>query len=82
MSKRVALPRAIRALREARAKYDPANYSASKVATNAFMSPSHLSNIESGRRLATPESIALLAAALDVEIDAISYTIESEALTA
>lgn len=73
MSKRVALPRGIRAIRTAK------GISQGNLAAAAFISSPHLVNIEAGRRK-TPEGlIPLLAKALDVEIDAISYVTESEA---
>ena len=72
MSKRVALGRAIKAIREAK------GLSGSKVATDALMSHSHLVNIEADRRNANQEAIPLLAAALGVDIDAISYEVAVE----
>jgi transcriptional regulator with XRE-family HTH domain len=74
MSKRVALPKAIRAIREAK------QLPGAQVAIAALMSHAHLINIESGRRRATEESIELLAAALGVDADAISYEAPSEAV--
>lgn len=74
MGKRTALPLAIRTIRIAK------DLPAGKVATDALMSSAHLFNIESGHRNATPESIELLAKALDVHIDAISYVAPSEAV--
>lgn len=72
MSKRVALPKAIRAIREAK------ELAGSKVATDCLMSHAHLINIEKGRRVATEESIELLAKALKVDVDAISYAVPEE----
>jgi transcriptional regulator with XRE-family HTH domain len=72
MSKRVAIHRGIRAIRLAK------GISQGAAATSAFISSVHLNNIEAGRRPATPELIPLLAAALDCELDAISYVAESE----
>lgn len=72
MSKRVALGKAIKAIREAK------GLPGSRVATDCLMSHSHLLNIESGHRKATPESIERIAAALGVEPDAISYQISLE----
>ena len=74
MSKRVALPKAIRAIRDAK------QLPGGQVATDALMSYAHLLNIESGHRRATPESIALIAEALDVDVDAISYEAATEAV--
>lgn len=75
MSKRVALPKAIKAIREAK------QLPGAQVSIAALMSHSHLINIEKGRRAATEPSIELLAAALGVDVDAISY-VTSEAQTA
>lgn len=67
MSKRVALHRGIRAIRTAK------GLSQGALASAAFISSPHLTNIEAGRRPASEELIPLLAAALGVEVDAISY---------
>lgn len=67
MSNRVALGKAVKAIREA--KHIPLG----KAAADALMSTPHLANIEAGRRRATDESIELIAKALAVEVDAISY---------
>lgn len=67
MSKRVALPKAIKAIREAK------GLPGAQVAIDALMSHSHLCNIEAGVRKATPEAIDRIAAALGVEPDAFSY---------
>jgi transcriptional regulator with XRE-family HTH domain len=72
MSKRIALGKAIKAIREAK------DLPGSKVATDCLMSHSHLLNIESGHRQATPQSIDRIAAALGVELDAISYVKSDE----
>lgn len=85
MSKRVALPKAIRVIREAKLKqaqtddHNPKDFTGAAVATKALMSYAHLLNIESGHRRATDDSIELLAKALGVEIDAISYEVENKA---
>lgn len=71
MSKRIALGKAIKTIREAK------GLPGSKVATDALMSHSHLLNIESGHRRATQESIPRIAIALGVDIDAISYEVEA-----
>ena len=75
MSKRVALPKAIKTIREAK------QLPGARVAIAALMSHAHLINIEAGRRSATEPSIELLAAALGVDVDAISY-VTSEAKSA
>ncbi len=74
MSKRVALHRAIRAIRTAK------GISQGVVATAAFISSPHLNNIEAGRRPVPEALIPALADALGVEVDAISYVTESEAV--
>lgn len=74
MSKRVALPRAIRAIRQAKGVTQGA------FATQAFISSPYLNNIEAGRRPVPEALIPTLANALGVEIDAISYVTESEAV--
>lgn len=74
MSKRIALPKAIETIRKAK------GLAGGSVATAAFMSYSHLLNVEAGRRKATEQSIELLAQALDVDINAISYEAPSEAV--
>ncbi len=73
MSKRVALPRGIRAIRTAK------RISQGKLATDALISSVHLNNIEAGRRNVPEDLIPLLAHALGVEIDAISYVTGNEA---
>jgi transcriptional regulator with XRE-family HTH domain len=77
MSKRVALPAAIKALREARAEHDPA-YRGATFATTCLMSHAHLCNIEAGRKGVTPEVLHRIAAHLRVPVDAISYEVASE----
>lgn len=72
MSKRVAIHRGIRAIREAKGLTQGAT------ATKAHISSVHLNNIEAGRRPVTQDLLPLIAAALGCEIDAISYVIESE----
>lgn len=73
MSKRVALGKAIKAIREAK------GLAGSKVATDALISHGHLLNVEKGRRTANPDDLAAIAAALGVEVDAISYVTSTEA---
>lgn len=74
MSKRIALGKAIKAIREAK------NLPGSTVATTCGMSHGHLVNIEAGRRPATTEAIERLAAVLGVDADAISYESGAEVL--
>lgn len=86
MSKPVALPAAIKAIREAKAGWDPQartyhgdpTFSVSVFATRCLLSAAHLCNIEAGRKAATPEVIERIAAQLGVGTDAISYTISEE----
>lgn len=79
MSKRVVLGPAVRAIRQLKAEVDPAAYASGPFAARCFMSTSHLSNVEAGRR-GVPEDMAhRIAAHLGVPVDAISYVIESEA---
>ena len=73
MSKRVVLHRGLRAIRQLKA------ISQGELATAAYISSPQLNNIEAGRRPASQEAIPLLAAALGVEVDAISYESESVA---
>lgn len=87
MSKRVALPGAIKAIREARAGWDAAtrtyagdeSFAVSQFATKCLMSAAHLCNIEAGRKAATEDVIHRIAAHLGVPVDAISYVVETEA---
>lgn len=72
MSKRVAVPKAIKAIREAK------GLAGSTVATACLMSHAHLCNIESGRRLPTPDALHRIAVALGVDLDAISIEIPQE----
>lgn len=77
MSKRVALPAAIRAIREARAEHDPA-FRGATFATTCLMSHAHLCNIEAGRKGVTEEVLHRLAAHLRVPVEAISYEVGTE----
>lgn len=86
MSKRVALPGAIKAIREARAGWDaqartcrtdPA-FGASAFAATCLMSTAHLCNIEAGRKAVTEEVLHRIAAHLAVPVDAISYEVAEE----
>ena len=73
MTKRTALGKAIRAIRIAQGR------AAAEFATACQISDSHLHNIEANRRAPSPEHLAAIAAALGVELDAISYVTETEA---
>lgn len=70
MRKRLALPAAIKAIREAK------GLSGSKVATDAGMAHCTLLNIESTHRTATDDAIIRIAQALGVSVDAISYPVK------
>lgn len=71
MRKRIALPLAIKAIREAK------GLSGSTVATACLMSHAHLCNIESGHRKPTDEALDKIAAALGVPTDAISIEVSA-----
>lgn len=88
MSKRIALPAAIKAIREAKAgAYVPStksyaidpSFGVGQFAAAVLLSDAHLCNIEAGRKNATPEVIERIAEALGVSIDAISYELPEEA---
>lgn len=74
MSKRVALPGAIKAIREAKAESDP-SYGLGQFAPRVLMSSAHLCNIEAGRKTATEDVLHRIAAHLGVTVEAISYRI-------
>jgi transcriptional regulator with XRE-family HTH domain len=78
MSKRVILPDAVRAIREARAATD-ASFRLGQFATKCLMSSAHLCNIEADRKGATEEVIHRIAAHLGVPVSAISYVKSDEA---
>lgn len=88
MSKRVALPGAIKAIRETKAGYVKANrsytgdpsFGASRFATTCLISAAHLCNIEAGEKSASEELIHRIAAHLGVPVDAISYVKEGAAV--
>lgn len=91
MSKLVALPGAIKAIREAKAGYVAANrsytgdpeFGTSRFATKCLLSPAHLCNIEAGRKPKTPiATIQRIADQLGVPIDAISYEVHVEYVSA
>lgn len=71
MRKRLALPKAIRALREAK------GITVSQLATATQMSTAHLCNIEAERRRPTDAHVEAIAAALAVDIDAISISLDT-----
>ena len=75
MRKRVALPAAIKAIREAKAVTDP-RFRISAFAIECGKTPGHLCNIEAGRKPATQEFIHTLAGRLGVPVDAISYEVD------
>lgn len=85
MSKRVALPGAIKAIREAKskqaadAKHDPAKFIQARFAVLCLLTPGHLCNIEKGRKTVTEDVLHRIAAHLGVPVDAISYEAPSEA---
>lgn len=89
MSKRVALPAAIKAIREAKAGWDPTarvyspngdpRFQAGAFATTCLLSGAHLSNIENNRKGVTPEVLNRIAVHLNVPLDAISYQLAEEA---
>lgn len=79
MSKRVILPGAVRAIRKARAASDP-DFRGSVFATKCLISHAHLCNLEKGTKRASEEAIIRIAQALNVDIDDISYVIETEAV--
>lgn len=78
MSKRVILPGAVKAIREAKAESDD-RFRLGQFSILCLMTPGHLCNIEAGRKQATEEVIHRVAAHLGVTIDAISYVTETEA---
>lgn len=78
MSKRVILPGAAKAIREAKAETS-ADYRLGQFATKCLLSSGHLCNIEAGRKPATEDVIHRIAAHLGVPVDAISYVTVTEA---
>lgn len=73
MTKRVALGKAIKAIRLAQEQQ------AARFAVACQISDSHLHNIESGLRRPSPEHLEAIAHQLGVDLDAISYE-EKEAV--
>jgi DNA-binding transcriptional regulator YiaG len=78
MSKRVVLPAAIKAIREAKAEVDP-SFRISHFAPRVLMSTGHLCNIEAGRKQPPEDVIHRIAAHLGVPVSAISYVASLEA---
>lgn len=78
MSKRLVNGTAIKAIRQIRADADPTQYGSGPFAARCFISTSHLSNVEAGRRSLPDDVIHRIAAHLGVPVDAISYTIKNE----
>lgn len=79
MQKRIVLPGAVKAIREAKAENDPA-FKLGKFAATCLMSSSHLCNIEAGRKQVSEDLAHRIAAHLRVPVDAISYTTALEAV--
>jgi hypothetical protein len=89
MSKRQILGPAVRAIRETKASlpatetHDPAQFKGSRFAVSCLMSHPHLCNIEAGRKPKTPiATIQRIADQLGVPIDAISYEVHVEYVSA
>ena len=87
MSKRVALPGAIKAIREAKAgAYDPktktyandSSFGVGQFATKVRLSAGHLVNIEANRKTVTDDVLQRIADGLDVSLEAISYVASEE----
>lgn len=81
MSKRVILPLALKAIREAKAATDP-EFRLSRFAVRCLMTPGHLCNIEAARKAAPEDVIHRIAAHLGVPVDAISYVTQDGAAVA
>lgn len=77
MRKREIVPAALKAIRELKAKSDPA-FRGGTFGPKANMSHGHLCNIEAGRKRPTEETIYLLAALLEVPVDAISIATDDQ----
>lgn len=69
---------ALKAIREAKAAYDPA-FRGSEFAIRCLMTPGHLCNIEHGRKQPPEDVVHRIAAHLGVPVEAISYTVPEEA---
>ena len=74
MSKRIILPGAAKAIREAKAVTDP-SFRLGHFAATCLMSTGHLCNIEAGRKNPPEDVIHRIAAHLGVPVTAISYEI-------
>lgn len=79
MSKRVVLPGAVKAIREAKAEKDE-SFRLGRFATTCRLSSGHLCNVEAGRKPLPEDVIHRVAAHLGVPVDAISYVISTEAV--
>lgn len=78
MRKRHLLPGALRAIRSLKAASDPQFRGGTGPAVG--MSHAHLCNVEAGRRPLSDEAIEVVADALGVPVDAISYELPQEAV--
>lgn len=78
MSKRIILPGAVKAIREAKAETDP-SFRLGHFAAACLMSTGHLCNIEAGRKRPPEVVIDRIAAHLGVPASAISYETSMEA---
>ena len=76
MRKRVILPGALRTIRKLKAETD-SKFRVGEFGPACQMSDSHLCNIEAGRKQPPEEVIHRIAALLGVDVDAISYVIET-----
>lgn len=79
MSKRVILPGAVKAIREAKSASDD-RFRLGQFAPTVLLSSGHLCNIEAGRKPATEDVIHRIAAHLGVPVEAISYVQVTEAV--
>lgn len=79
MSKRIVLGGAVRAIREAKGESDE-RFKLGHFAATCLLSSGHLCNIEAGRKVPSEDVIHRIAAHLGVPVDAISYTLTTEAL--
>lgn len=79
MSKRIVLGGAVKAIREAKAERDE-RFRLGHFAATCLLSSAHLCNVEAGRKAPSEDVIHRIAAHLGVPVDAISYTLTTEAL--
>lgn len=79
MSKRIVLGGAVKAIREAKAEGDE-RFKLGQFAATCLLSSGHLCNIEASRKTPSEDVIHRIAAHLGVPVDAISYTVTTEAL--